>query len=155
MAESGRIQFSLFDVGIAEKLRTIPRRYRAFCVENALDAWFQSGQGRDRTGLPAFGTGSIETQIPVRFRLKLSNPSIIERLQAVPSRHKSVITELALAAWSGTQSDQTAFEPFPQKNSRRVAPVPENVSSDHQEEGPTGMDVSDTEQLIKSALQFD
>lgn len=164
MAEPLRFQFSLADDDIAKQLRAIPAGYRSLFVELALDAWFGNEQanGRNRFASVVFPSRQKKPSRPTRFRLSLANEEIVRRLRAIASRHRSLVVQMAIINWMESKTGRKMHALFSGKDMPQaqvgIQPTPgclnpaDNV---HEASDAENMQVSDTEKLMKTALEFD
>ncbi len=164
MAKPVRFQFSLANNNITKHLQAIPVIYRALYVEMALDAWFnaEQGKGSGKMNSALFPYEQKETSKTVRFRLSISNEDIICRLRAIPSRHRSLVAEMALNTWIKTKPGNKVFKNLLSRNMKNSLDhstlVSENFKQADNSPEPAQMEIekeSDTERLIKNALEFE
>ena len=164
MAEPVRFQFSLADDDIAKQLRAIPASHRSLFVELALDAWFTNEQanGRNRFASVVFPSRQKKPSRLTRFRLSLANEEIVRRLRAIASRHRSLVVQMAILNWLESKTGRKMHALFSGKDMRQ-APAGIQATSccfnpannGHEASDAAKAQVTDTEKLMKTALEFD
>ena len=164
MAKPVRFQFSLADDDTAKQLRAIPAGHRSLFVELALDAWFANEQanGRNRFASAVFPSRQKKPSRPTRFRLSLANENIVRRLRAIASRHRSLVVQMAIINWMESKTGRKMHALFSGKDMR---PAPAGIQAapgclnpednGHGASAAANAQVSDTEKLMKTALEFD
>jgi hypothetical protein len=164
MAEPVRFQCSLADDDIARQLREIPAGYRSLFVELALDAWFANEQanGRNRLASAVFPSSQKKPSRPTRFRLSLANENIVRRLRAIASRHRSLVVQMALTNWLELKTGRNMHALFSGKDMLQapvgIQPAPGRLNpadNGHEASDEENTQVTDTEKLMKTALEFD
>jgi len=164
MAEPVRFQFSLADDDIAKQLRAIPAGHRSLFVELALDAWFANEQanGRNRFTSAVFPSSQKKPSRPTRFRLSLANEDIVRRLRAIASRHRSLVVQMAIINWMESKIGRKMHALFSAKDMRQapvgIQPAPgclNSADNGHEASDAANAQASDTEKLMKTALEFD
>jgi hypothetical protein len=164
MAEPVRFQFSLADDDMAKQLRAIPAGYRSLFVELALDAWFANEQanGRNRFASAVFPSSQKKPSRPTRFRLSLANENIVRRLRAIASRHRSLVVQMAITNWLESKTGRKMQALFSGKDMRQapvgIQPTPGSFNpadNGHKTSDAANAQVTDTEKLMKTALEFD
>jgi hypothetical protein len=164
MAEPVRFQFSLADDDTAKQLREIPAGYRSLFVELALDAWFANEQanGRHRFTSAIFPSSQKKPSRPTRFRLSLANKNIVRRLRAISSRHRSLVVQMAITNWLESNTGRKMHALFSGKDMRQppagIQPAPgclNPAGNGHEASDAANAQATETEKLMKTALEFD
>jgi hypothetical protein len=163
MAEPVRFQCSLADDDIAKQLRAIPAGYRSLFVELALDAWFANEQvnGRNRFASVVFPSSQKKPSRPTRFRLSLANKNIVRRLRAIASRHRSLVVQMAIINWLESKTGRKMHALFSGKDMRQTPAGIQATTgcfnpadNSHEVSDAANAQASDTEKLMKTALEF-
>ena len=164
MAEPVRFQFSIADDDTAKQLRAIPAGYRSLFVELALDAWFgnEPANGHRQLAAALFPSRQKEPSSPTRFRLSIANENIVRRLRAISSGHRSLVAQMAISNWMASKTGRKMHELFSGQIMRQASSGIEPMSGDYnpgdnscETSAMANAQVSDTERLMKTALEFD
>lgn len=102
MPKPVRFQFTLVSEKAIGLLQETPSLYRSLFVEAAVKAWFQDKCDKRHFNLNHFHSCK-KNVTPIRYRISISDASLMQSLRRIPVRHRSLVVELAIISWSESE----------------------------------------------------
>lgn len=122
MNKAIRFQFTVSSMKAIEFLQQIPPLHRSLILESALTACFRNKPIKQKLDITNLHSCK-KINKPIRYRISISDASLIQSLRRIPVRHRSLVVEMAIISWSDTEFGSQVIDMCCAKGNRKPTEI--------------------------------